>query len=139
MTSYGRVGLIPARAGNTPFQVIQSRANRAHPRSRGEHAFADFRTNTTWGSSPLARGTPKTLPLMVQMMGLIPARAGNTYFSSALSAPRWAHPRSRGEHYRMPVVAFNGSGSSPLARGTHPKIDLGIASIGLIPARAGNT
>ena len=33
----GAVGLIPARAGTTLFQVVQGRANRAHPRSRGDH------------------------------------------------------------------------------------------------------
>ena len=39
----------------------------------------------------------------------------------------------------MPVVAFNGSGSSPLARGTLENWSPALSNRGLIPARAGNT
>ena len=50
-----------------------------------------------------------------------------------------AHPRSRGEH-PLPIRYYPPyQGSSPLARGTPGKISGIIASIGLIPARAGNT
>ena len=34
-----RVGLIPARAGNTPWKKLRRTVTKAHPRSRGEHGY----------------------------------------------------------------------------------------------------
>ena len=50
-----------------------------------------------------------------------------------------AHPRSRGEHERIARTRNLPLGSSPLARGTQGKTLELSASLGLIPARAGNT
>ena len=72
------VGLIPARAGNTTVFDVYSQNDRAHPRSRGEHPRTGFAVAFRAGSSPLARGTPKTAFSCTQAGGLIPARAGNT-------------------------------------------------------------
>ena len=72
------MGLIPARAGNTPGGRLCCRDDRAHPRSRGEHRSDSFMRWYFSGSSPLARGTPRMLRLSVLCLGLIPARAGNT-------------------------------------------------------------
>ena len=73
-----RLGLIPARAGNT----IRRRSGRArtgaHPRSRGEHRPSLARSRIHPGSSPLARGTPLIFIAFESALGLIPARAGNT-------------------------------------------------------------
>ena len=93
----------------------------------------------TWGSSPLARGTPAGLDLAFGVDGLIPARAGNTYWSSVTMFFCKAHPRSRGEHGGYRLGAFPLLGSSPLARGTHSRLGDSPRSLGLIPARAGNT
>ena len=49
--------LIPARAGNIRKKRIMTFSASAHPRSRGEHSFANLRAPFTVGSSPLARGT----------------------------------------------------------------------------------
>ena len=57
----------------------------------------------------------------------------------ALSSPDSAHPRSRGEHTFRCLMSFIMSGSSPLARGTHPNGQRTIHPHRLIPARAGNT
>ncbi len=54
------VRLIPARAGNTLLFSQISVAAAAHPRSRGEHGFGSGADPSAGGSSPLARGTPKT-------------------------------------------------------------------------------
>ena len=51
----------------------------------------------------------------------------------------WAHPRSRGEHSKISSWWTVSTGSSPLARGTREGIGLERLSLGLIPARAGNT
>ena len=71
--------------------------------------------------------------------GLIPARAGNTFVEHAKEIASRAHPRSRGEHYRVFIVVTLRMGSSPLARGTRRGFRDVTAGSGLIPARAGNT
>ena len=71
-------GLIPARAGNTAGDQDEGDNAPAHPRSRGEHASTRSEVNSSWGSSPLARGTLRWLLDNVVRPGLIPARAGNT-------------------------------------------------------------
>ena len=91
------------------------------------------------GSSPLARGTRAGQFCQRIRHGLIPARAGNTLTDPNRKEPRWAHPRSRGEHVILNDASTVGAGSSPLARGTQAD-SLGIGHLyGLIPARAGNT
>ena len=111
------------------------------------------------GSSPLARGTLGCDAGHAAAVGLIPARAGNTWLVRVTlrtfsahprsrgehAPPRdWgagcgAHPRSRGEHSPVATSTFSGVGSSPLARGTQQKTHPGRGGSGLIPARAGNT
>ena len=71
--------------------------------------------------------------------GLIPARAGNTLITDAVTVLVGAHPRSRGEHLVKAAIELAPAGSSPLARGTHVAVGGDVAVVGLIPARAGNT
>ena len=113
-------GLIPARAGNTYFPVNTRENAWAHPRSRGEHPLNREERITRRGSSPLARGTLVSEPFIARLVGLIPARAGNTHSSS------------------LPIMADQ-LGSSPLARGTPAGVTTIQGAMGLIPARAGNT
>ena len=91
------------------------------------------------GSSPLARGTRGDYEAQASRGGLIPARAGNTAKLMRLTFTDWAHPRSRGEHYCESHIGDDLGGSSPLARGTRTCAHGSTRSIGLIPARAGNT
>ena len=103
-TRLGRVvvryltGLIPARAGNTPLENIDS--------------YREL------GSSPLARGTLLHGEGGYGSPGLIPARAGNTGSMIRAATPTRAHPRSRGEHSELQGALSEHQGSSPLARGT---------------------
>ena len=69
----------------------------------------------------------------------IPARAGNTPPARSCASRGAVHPRSRGEHPRLHAPRASASGSSPLARGTHPRSALDGAPFRFIPARAGNT
>ena len=71
-------GLIPARAGTTPYEAILAPLHGAHPRSRGDHVENVIAPVFTWGSSPLARGPLARLKNRVLASGLIPARAGTT-------------------------------------------------------------
>ena len=72
-------GLIPARAGNTILSPKASAEIGAHPRSRGEHILALHHLIAPHGSSPLARGTLWGNCFSFAIVGLIPARAGNTW------------------------------------------------------------
>ena len=132
-------GLIPARAGNTWCLWFPIRPLRAHPRSRGEHVPCQVWVERWSGSSPLARGTLIQVEPQGALAGLIPARAGNTRGGLKGPAHPWAHPRSRGEHISEDMKGDTKSGSSPLARGTPTACLLAAFSLGLIPARAGNT
>ena len=69
------------------------------------------------GSSPLTRGALVFDVTAVDETGLIPAHAGSTTMNAGRKYQRRAHPRSRGEHQVVGVVAPGGRGSSPLTRG----------------------
>ncbi len=134
-----RLGLIPARAGNTGIGSFASGWPWAHPRSRGEHRARSHASSARRGSSPLARGTPGQATAYTGDTRLIPARAGNTCGVARLWCNWWAHPRSRGEHDVMTINEYDKLGSSPLARGTRGGSAVSDGRLGLIPARAGNT
>ena len=111
----------------------------AHPRSRGEHLKDFFMAHGLYGSSPLARGTPRHIKCPCEHHRLIPARAGNTLSMFLEWRLFTAHPRSRGEHFHDASATRAGAGSSPLARGTLRKVSYALGPSRLIPARAGNT
>ena len=71
--------LIPARAGNIEVEDWNGLVIAAHPRSRGEHIPELTDDKTGGGSSPLARGTCRSVPSLATIRRLIPARAGNIY------------------------------------------------------------
>ena len=119
--------------------MIRSDADAAHPRSRGEHRTTHRRLHVGDGSSPLARGTLRMGGYWRGGGRLIPARAGNTGPRVPRGWPLSAHPRSRGEHRVQVPCTRQGSGSSPLARGTLLLVSDGVGGLRLIPARAGNT
>ena len=91
----------------------------AHPRSRGDHLWVPPSIFRVAGSSPLARGPPKSMWVQRWWQGLIPARAGTTL---------WGH-----------LLVRRGCGSSPLARGPLISDAINIITGRLIPARAGTT
>ena len=97
------VGLIPACAGNTEFWTCALTAAWAHPRSRGEHMPLLLPKLVESGSSPLARGTRLMARYGNILLGLIPARAGDTPVPRRSYTMFRAHPRSRGEHLRHAV------------------------------------
>ena len=132
-------GLIPARAGSTRSCGFMRSLRRAHPRSRGEHYQGDRLRYGRAGSSPLARGARLYRIWRGLGKGLIPARAGSTLCFPLAVRYCWAHPRSRGEHRRMPPCSGGAGGSSPLARGAPGTVRRCCGRCGLIPARAGST
>ena len=132
-------GLIPARAGTTPFLVCVFYWGVAHPRSRGDHLGCKVSGPFPLGSSPLARGPPTARRCSARPCGLIPARAGTTETKHSCWCRIWAHPRSRGDHSKALYLGLVRLGSSPLARGPHKTGQGRLTVAGLIPARAGTT
>ena len=132
-------GLIPAHAGKTRTLLHQSRAPRAHPRSRGENKLQEALKANAAGSSPLTRGKPLLHRTTQARERLIPAHAGKTPSRSGHTAQAQAHPRSRGENVLPGLPGAVCAGSSPLTRGKlgiEPNLTI---ARGLIPAHAGKT
>ena len=113
------LGLIPAHAGKTEPERRGLIVEEAHPRSRGENASERRRSPVYRGSSPLTRGKQTCAMHRARCIGLIPAHAGKTDWTTAMQAAGRAHPRSRGE---------NGVG-----------LPLALEALRLIPAHAGKT
>ncbi len=130
---------IPACAGNTFSGSIRLLACEVHPRLRGEHKFSTMFSETSTGSSPLARGTLCTPRPLCHLWRFIPACAGNTGRATTGAHTKPVHPRLRGEHIRRLVIRSVAPGSSPLARGTREPIKPVTALYRFIPACAGNT
>ncbi len=91
------------------------------------------------GLSPLARGTQVFVQTDEKSARFIPAGAGNTKGTRITYYVESVYPRWRGEHADRHDRILDGSGLSPLARGT--LIGAVVVDDGLrfIPAGAGNT
>ena len=110
---------IPARAGNTRYNVYCLSCPTVHPRPRGEHTL-----KSPW----------KVFPVR-----FIPARAGNTFRCKTSEQSSTVHPRPRGEHCETRGRDRLRLGSSPPARGTRSTFGGCGCLSRFIPARAGNT
>ena len=113
----GTRGIIPARAGFTSYVSRETDEHRDHPRSRGVYLGRSFHTPNPPGSSPLARGLLMGAGYAFEGMGIIPARAGFTYFGLLSAHDAGDHPRSRGVYETLHPATLTVLGSSPLARG----------------------
>ena len=96
----GRLGLIPAHAGNTARYKKNGKTHKAHPRACGEHSSVALIMLLSRGSSPRMRGTRPDDGAAVSEPGLIPAHAGNTMLWDPRKQIGEAHPRACGEHSR---------------------------------------
>ena len=95
----GGHGIIPARAGFTQRQAPNPRPGGDHPRSRGVYDWERPIVGDAPGSSPLARGLHQRDRRDGVEGGIIPARAGFTFYRSTRISERLDHPRSRGVYY----------------------------------------
>ena len=112
-------GIIPAHAGNTPSWRWLGISYRDHPRACGEHQGRLFTYRPYPGSSPRMRGTRGKIERHALRRGIIPAHAGNTTSTGAVSPRIRDHPRACGEHAFDEVSGDRYEGSSPRMRGTH--------------------
>ena len=132
-------GIIPARAGFTSRNDCTDPASTDHPRSRGVYPRRLGSIMRACGSSPLARGLLANIDMMIVEDRIIPARAGFTLAVFVTSWAREDHPRSRGVYRRRRPRVPALQGSSPLARGLHPRWPCEARRSRIIPARAGFT
>ena len=109
--------IIPARAGFTAVDYRNEPESRDHPRSRGVYTRMGRSLVATAGSSPLARGLRGPRRTGRDRRGIIPARAGFTYWCYWWGRCDWDHPRSRGVYSQPAMKLVGPAGSSPLARG----------------------
>ena len=140
--SHGRgdiLRLIPADAGNTAQNHLFVTHTAAHPRGRGEHAYANLGSLLITGSSPRTRGTREGQRPGFIHVRLIPADAGNTERRRRSACAASAHPRGRGEHLPVSQCRPRKVGSSPRTRGTPNHEHHRRREARLIPADAGNT
>ena len=135
----GRVGIIPAYAGNTSGVGPLPSFFRDHPRVCGEHDAIVVPLRFRAGSSPRMRGTPFCQNWLRLGYGIIPAYAGNTCIHQRQPFSSRDHPRVCGEHVANTSRGIFRSGSSPRMRGTPQGHGTLHGRAGIIPAYAGNT
>ena len=113
--------------------------NTDHPRSRGVYPDEISALCGECGSSPLARGLLRVRAGGLAYGGIIPARAGFTWWTWWTRPGTPDHPRSRGVYHILAGLDEHGGGSSPLARGLRERGRPRGMAHGIIPARAGFT
>ncbi len=91
------------------------------------------------GSSPRARGTQDHRSGDFLERRFIPAGAGNTCATRAVTRASPVHPRGRGEHREDGILLALTYGSSPQARGTQRRHAVTRPPVRIIPAGARNT
>ena len=91
------------------------------------------------GSPPHTRGTPDVQKICKERVGITPAYAGNTRYTSVVVKRGWDHPRIRGEHFDRIYNGVDWGGSPPHTRGTQTVSHDVLQSPGITPAYAGNT
>ena len=85
------------------------------------------------------RGTRRAHIVIVGLLGIIPAYAGNTWLDCERWSANWDHPRVCGEHATNLRPNGRYQGSSPRMRGTLDGVSGDRRVQGIIPAYAGNT
>ena len=130
----------PARAGNSSGATFLSNSVSVQPRSRGELTWSLQAGHNRRGSTPLARGTLAEKEPRKVIKSVQPRSRGELDFSTGseiVCGP--VQPRSRGELTSSGAQIFDIAGSTPLARGTQPKVPTKLTRGRFNPARAGNT
>ena len=133
------VRIIPARAGPTSSHEVLCICPLDHPRSCGANDVNEIKQLIADGSSPLVRGQRSRLELPLVFVRIIPARAGPTTSSDALTVSETDHPRSCGANCVMQRFERVQQGSSPLVRGQLRLFNKINIMVRIIPARAGPT
>ena len=133
------IGIIPAHAGLTIEARLAFNSPRDHPRACGAHSFMFAATSQRLGSSPRMRGSRYEYDEVTQEPGIIPAHAGLTLCSQAVTCRAGDHPRACGAHMAQDADMCTFEGSSPRMRGSQNNHICALQYAGIIPAHAGLT
>ena len=134
-----RLGIIPACAGFTTPSPRAGSLMRDHPRMRGVYSVGRGYRRSGAGSSPHARGLPRSQSSCLILSGIIPACAGFTTPREDVTGIMRDHPRMRGVYGITRRGERPAEGSSPHARGLRPARIVTADTYRIIPACAGFT
>ena len=130
-------GSIPASAGEPSSRRTAPRASRVHPRERGGALYLTPAWHDAVGPSPRARGSQRRAQEQADRLGSIPASAGEPHTTVSPITRLRVHPRERGGAAWAVTAARDGEGPSPRARGSPARASIFFATVGSIPASAG--
>ena len=133
----GRLGSIPARAGEPGRSRGPCTPSRVYPRTCGGTHRRDWDRETDSGLSPHVRGNLHDSKAFVSALGSIPARAGEPRARAAPDGHGRVYPRTCGGTARGRVAAASVRGLSPHVRGNRVQVSVALVYVGSIPARAG--
>ena len=135
--SSGRVGSIPACAGEPPEEGSGASIAEVYPRVRGGTGRKYLHTQSLQGLSPRARGNHRHDDLRERGDGSIPACAGEPDDKTVHWLRAKVYPRVRGGTPLPPASECTCAGLSPRARGNPKEVLVVPAGKGSIPACAG--
>ena len=131
------LGPIPACAGQ-PFEADDlDDFFGAYPRVCGAASTSLSVFQCLQGLSPRVRGSPTSEDLAYALIGPIPACAGQPPFGLIRTFAIGAYPRVCGAAYTRATFFRNRKGLSPRVRGSPHRFTLSPATVGPIPACAG--
>ena len=132
-------GFIPACAGERTGGHPSRATIRVHPRMRGGEVQLGTANPLLVGSSPHARGRVLLAPSYRNLVGFIPACAGERPGQGDELGQVGVHPRMRGGEASAEASPYHNRGSSPHARGRGKRGSQTPGDRGFIPACAGES
>ena len=131
------MGSIPAHAGEPRgFERLCGHA-RVYPRACGGTGDRPRAVVVFWGLSPRMRGNRLRGGGEIDVVGSIPAHAGEPCLNASSWSRRGVYPRACGGTVPAPPAGRRHPGLSPRMRGNPLRVEVGLAPIGSIPAHAG--
>ena len=131
------VGSIPAHAGEPGADSRGRRGGLVYPRPRGGTSVDAVGRRARGGLSPPTRGNHRRVPAPAELLGSIPAHAGEPAEQSEAVRARSVYPRPRGGTYGARSSSTSATGLSPPTRGNPGDIWVFTCLDGSIPAHAG--
>ena len=132
-----RIGITPACAGKSEFNIAQAIEALNYPRLRGEEHITFISETVASELPPLARGRDGLSKSSPRLKRITPACAGKRLEELAESRLPRNYPRLRGEEYKPCVPRISRSELPPLARGRDPGEGVSAHGGGITPACAG--
>ena len=130
-------GSIPAHAGEPAPTPSLAFPARVYPRPRGGTQRVRARQSNSGGLSPPTRGNLVPMRPVVEVIGSIPAHAGEPFPFSLRSTTHSVYPRPRGGTGAAPPPPLPSTGLSPPTRGNLVDSQGANRLVGSIPAHAG--